>query len=216
VVSHIHKLDDKAFVNLAPHHLVNDALHKQTADIENFKISGGEGKRAKETYMSVYNVLLSSVPENKQHHVDLSRVDIDILLRDYETFISNNFDRTNLTKQKLKKAWRDKKNQKDNGEDYNSDDGKKGEEEYKPWLFKNEQGGFDFSLCKSGYNEEVARFNIKKVVHAADTVIARPTREVPREAKQVFDYVKMNKTSASSVSRLNFRRNKQIKLAQQR
>ena len=102
------------------------------------------------------------------------------------------------------------------GEDYNSDDGKKYEDDYKPWLFKNEQGGFDFSLCKSGYNEEVARFNIKKVVHSNDTVIAKPTREVPREVKQTLDYVKMNKTSGSSVSRLNFRRNKQIKLSQQR
>lgn len=40
-VSHIHLLAKNAFKNNAPHHLVNDAMHKLTADA-NFRFVGGD------------------------------------------------------------------------------------------------------------------------------------------------------------------------------
>lgn len=102
-MSHIHLLAKNAFKNNAPHHLVNDAMHKLTADA-NFRYVGGEFN-SKATNAQSYSKIFKKNLEKafKQHQLpgdDHGNLEIEL-------FLSQNFDHSKENVKKFKRMSKD-------------------------------------------------------------------------------------------------------------
>lgn len=102
-VSHIHLLAKNAFKNNAPHHLVNDAMYKLTADA-NFRYVGGElnskGASA-QSYSKIFKRNLEkAIKINQLPNEDHGNLEIEL-------FLSQNFDNSKQNVKKLKRMSKD-------------------------------------------------------------------------------------------------------------
>lgn len=107
-VCHIFKLDNNAFVNQAPHHLVTESLNRLTSD-KQFKIQGGDrtsSGQVRETYTGVYSKMWKQIkyPADKHEQKNYRQkvIDIETHLRENDQFIQQNYDRSKYTSQKLR------------------------------------------------------------------------------------------------------------------
>ena len=118
------------------------------------------------------------------------------------TYIENNFDRPHcsLEQQKQLKVQRKKNKRQETKASLKTEDSQPLIEEalieakvdYDPSRFRNENGHFDFTNAP-GYDEEVVRFNINKVKHPENMVIAKPTAVKEVYVPPKSDFVQKNK-----------------------